>query len=122
MNVVESEQVYMFDVDDTLILWDDKCLQGSEGKIAIVDPYDSKIVFLRPHTRHVKLLTQMFGRGRHIIVWSAGGYKWAVAVIEALGLEDKVHLVMTKPAGYVDDLECSKWLTNRIYLKPEAAE
>lgn len=116
---IENEQVYMFDVDDTLIVWDDRFGQPGEGRVHVVDPYDGVSVYLRPHVRHVKLLKQMRGRGRFIVVWSQSGVQWAEAVVDALGLKDQVHLVMTKPQGYVDDLPVNEWMQNRIYLEQE---
>lgn len=116
-NVVENEQIYMFDVDDTLIMWDDEIHRSAEDRIAIQDPYDGITVHVKPHERHVKLLTQMKGRGRFVIVWSQSGAKWAQAVVEALGLTNQVDLILTKPQGYVDDLPVSKWMKNHIYIK-----
>lgn len=114
--VVANESVYMFDVDDTLVMWDMKFNQPGEGRVEIQDPYDGATVWLKPHTRHVKLLTQMAGRGRFVVVWSQGGAQWAHAVVKALCLEQHVNLIMTKPAAYVDDLPCNAWMKERIYL------
>lgn len=115
--VIENEQVYMFDVDDTLIVWGKNIHTSHPDRIEIKDPYDGATVHVVPHERHVKLLTQMKGRGRFIIVWSQSGAKWAQAVVEALGLTDSVDLILTKPQGYVDDLPVSKWMKNHIYIK-----
>ncbi len=108
--------MYFFDVDDTLVMWDDRCLQPGDQRIPIVDPNDGATVYVTPHVRHIKLLSQMFGRGRHVIVWSHSGFAWAEAVVRALNLEGMVHTVLTKPAGFVDDLTAGEVLTNRIYL------
>jgi len=113
---IENEQVYMFDVDDTLVMWNGDCKKPSDNKVAISDPYDGIEVFLRPNFRHIKLLKQMHGRGRFICVWSAGGVKWAEAVVKALHLESFVHMVTTKPMGYVDDLPVEQFMKNHIYL------
>ena len=113
--VVENEHVYAFDVDDTLVMWG-KWDEPGPKKIRIVDPYDSSIVYLTPNTRHVKLLQQMHGRGRHILVWSQSGAKWAETVLAALGLTSFVHTILTKPSGYVDDLPVTAWMQNHIYL------
>lgn len=115
--VIENEQVYMFDIDDTLIMWDRDPHFHALGRIAITDPYDGVTVYVKPHERHVKLLTQMKGRGRFIVVWSQSGAKWAEAVVNALGLTNSVDLILTKPQGYVDDLPVSKWMKNHIYIK-----
>jgi hypothetical protein len=115
--VLDNEQIYMFDVDDTLICWDDKYFGPAEGRVAVTDPYDGVTVYLKPHSRHVKLLTQMAGRGRFVIVWSQSGAQWARAVVDALGIQEHVRLIMTKPQGYVDDLPCERWMRDRIFLE-----
>lgn len=117
--VITNEHIYMFDTDETLVLWDDKFTEPGQFKTKIHDPYGKKDMYLTPHGRHINLLKQMHGRGRHIIVWSAGGALWAEAVVKALGLDDYVHQIMTKPLGYVDDLPAQEVLTNRIYFEPE---
>ncbi len=114
--LIENEQIYAFDVDDTLVMWSGDYMKPGEGRIEIRDPYDGALVYLVPHQRHIKLARQMKGRGRHVIVWSAGGALWADAVVKALELEDVVDQVMTKPAGYVDDLLVQEWMPKRIYL------
>ncbi len=117
--VIENEQVYCFDVDDTLVYRDDLELTAVDDgeRLAVRDPYSGVTVFLRPHKRHVNLLAQMHGRGRFIIVWSQSGVLWAKAVVEALALEAYVHMVVTKPHGIVDDLPPQVWLSNRIYIE-----
>lgn len=122
MQVTDNEQIYYFDVDDTLVLWDDGFQKPGPDRVEIIDPYDGIKVYLKPHVRHVKLLKQMFGRGRHIIVHSAGGAQWAANVVRALGLVDFVHEAKTKPIGYVDDLPCKAWMQNHIYIEPGPTE
>lgn len=114
--IIENEHIYMFDVDDTLVMWSDDFSDPGPDRVKVIDPYDGSTVYLTPHIRHIKLLMQMNGRGRHIIVWSQGGVKWAQAVVDALKLEHFVHTIMTKPHGYVDDLPASEWLSNHIYI------
>jgi len=115
---IENEQIYAFDIDDTLVMWDGNFQQPDrDGRtIAITDPYDGATVHLKPHLQHIKLLKQMRGRGRFVMVWSAGGVLWAEAVIKALNLEGYVGLITTKPIGYVDDLPANEFLKNHIYL------
>ena len=116
MIVVQNEVTIFCDVDDTLVYWDNLYSQPGDGKIKIIDPYDKGVNYLKPHQKHINLLRKYKGRGSEIIVWSAGGYQWAEAVVKALGLEDIVDIVMTKPAKYIDDLDVTKWIGNRIYL------
>lgn len=110
----------MYDVDDTLVLWFSQC--DPALKVKIVCPYGGSETWLKPHARHIDLLKKHHGRGKTVIVWSAAGYRWAQAVVEALGLQDHVNFIMTKPMSYVDDLEASEILGSRIYLSDKEME
>ena len=116
MIVIKNEDIVAFDVDDTLILWFSNC--DPSEKIDIISPGSGiKKMALKPHKRHIDLLKEYKGRGMTVIVWSAGGYGWAQAVVEALGLEEFVDYVMTKPCKLIDDLPPELIFTNRIYLE-----
>jgi FMN phosphatase YigB (HAD superfamily) len=117
MITLDNEMVVMFDVDDTLVMWSDKFHTPETGKIEFVDPYDDTTLYLKPHRKHINFLKQLKARGYTIIVWSGGGYRWAKAVVETLGLKDSVDVVMTKPAKFVDDLPANEVLVNRVYLE-----
>lgn len=123
MKVNSNDNVVCYDVDDTLVMWDDKYREPHKdeitGKEAIpfVDPNDNSTNYLIPHQRHIDLLKKHHGRGRHVIVWSGAGVRWAESVIRTLGLEEFVHDVFTKPSTYVDDLQASEVLGSRVYLK-----
>lgn len=126
MDVMATDQVVTIDVDDTLVLWPENQktfpynqshTQPYEGAVAFNDPYDNSINYLTPHQKHIDLIKKYKGRGFTVIVWSAGGYKWAASVVKTLGLESFVDIVLTKPSRYVDDLPCEKWMGNRVYIK-----
>lgn len=122
MQVINKENVIFFDVDDTLVLWDHglKLPEEMNQLVEIVDPHDNKTVFLKPHKPHIKLMKNHKSRGTVIVVWSQGGYQWAKAVIETLGLTEYVDFVMSKPRAYVDDLPSEAWMKERIFIKPES--
>ena len=113
--ILESEVPVMVDCDDTLISWKNYPLK-TDKSIALNDPYDGTTVHLEPIEAHIKLLKQMKGRGKEIVVWSAAGYLWASEVVKRLELEDYVDMVMSKPYRYIDDLPCSEWMGNRIFI------
>lgn len=115
MHVIEDENVVCFDVDDTLVLWHAECY--TSDKIQILCPYGGDYNLLKPHKAHIDLLKKYKGRGLKVVVWSAGGYKWAEAVVKALKLEEFVDYIMTKPSKIVDDLTPNEIFTTRIYLK-----
>lgn len=115
MKVFTNEYVVAFDVDDTLVMWDNHTQPG-EGKVSFVDPYDGSFHYLTPHEKHVNLLKKYKARGMMVMVWSAGGAKWAEAVINTLKLAEFVDVVITKPSKYVDDLRADEILGQRVYL------
>jgi predicted phosphatase len=121
MIVIDNEAVSMFDVDETLVLTD----LGDPFEfrtIKIINPYDSSTQVRRVHKAHVQLLKQMHGRGRMVGVWSGGGVQWVRAVVQALGLEKYVDVIMTKPIVFVDDMPVETWMNNRVYIKANTEE
>lgn len=117
IRVNENEQIYGFDVDNTLVSV--RRTKYQAGDIKVINPYTKLPVYVRPHMGHVDLLKEMHGRGRYIRVHSAAGVQWAKVIVEALGLQNYVHDVETKMVGYVDDMPVESWLRNHIYLKEE---
>lgn len=115
MEVIKHEAHSYFDVDDTLVMWGDKCFEPGEEKIRIVDPDCGEAVYLTPNRKHINLVKCHKSRGRRVTVWSAGGWAWAKAVIESLDLQDYVDVVQSKPLCYTDDLPADSWM-DRIYL------
>ena len=121
MIVAKSEHVICFDVDDTLIFWDEQSHKGpAPGYISIQCPHDCAVTYHRVHERHVGFLKKQATKGLTVVVWSASGTGWAKVVVQALGIEKYVDIVMSKPSKYVDDLvDPGKVLVNHIYLNPE---
>ncbi len=116
MKVINIESTVFFDVDDTLIMWD-TANYGTKEVIKIQNPHYSEYVScVLPHKGHIKILKDRKARGSFIVVWSAGGFAWAKAVVKALELEKYVDLIMTKPHAYVDDKTASEIMGERIYL------
>lgn len=115
MMVVSEHPVVFFDVDETLVITRDiehvphnvLEIQVCEGRKPI------KVV---PHWDHVRVLRQFSQRGHTVVVWSAGGSRWAQAVVRALDLEDYVDLVMPKPSFYFDDQPPAAWMGRGDYL------
>ena len=115
MKTVNNEQVIYFDVDDTLVVWGK--IKKGQKMVKIIDPYSKDMEHhLRMHLGHIKVLKDRKARGAYIVVWSAGGYRWAEAVVKALKLTDYVDMVMSKPIMYVDDCKAEEILGERLYL------
>jgi len=115
MKVFKTDQMVPYDCDDTLVMWG---LEDKSKNIPIEDPYIKGLInYLTPNEKHIELLKKHKARGMTIIVWSAGGVEWAEAVVKALKLQDYVDAVFSKPSRYVDDLPCTEWMGNRVYIK-----
>lgn len=99
MYVLKSDKTLFVDVDNTLVIWEE--------------------LGYRPHQGHVDLIKKFHHRGQAVVVWSQGGWEWALKIVKELGLEPYVTATMCKPAWYCDDLRSEEFLPeiNRIYLK-----
>lgn len=130
MRVVKCNQPVYIDVDNTLVMWDDLTPEDKANGIAITCPISKAFTeegnevevepwteLLVPHKAHIEMLKQHKLRGHTIIVWSAGGWEWAEAVVKALQLEKYVDVVLEKPMWFYDDLKSSEFMPeiNRIY-------
>lgn len=116
MEVIYNEQIVCFDVDDTLVLYDPDYSDPNVDIVYFTNPYDGSLIGLTPHHQHLDLMKKYKGRGYYVVVWSAGGVKWAESVVKTLGIEQYVDLVTTKPSKYVDDLPCGEWMGNRVFI------
>lgn len=108
--LITNESIVPFDVDETLVHH-----KSSNGQERVYDERTQSYVYFDPYDEHILLLKQMSGRGRFIIVWSAGGNYWANLIVNHLGLAPYVDLIMTKPVAYVDDIDANHFMT-RIFL------
>jgi hydroxymethylpyrimidine pyrophosphatase-like HAD family hydrolase len=102
-----------FDVDDTLVMWNN--IEGASASVKItcrgIDSY------LTPNKYNIELLKKMSSRGHAIVVWSGGGSDWCEAVVKALELEQYVHVITGKPQYYIDDLANPKeWIGKHGYF------
>lgn len=114
---LDYEIVIPFDVDDTLVMWEDD--QNSKNPLykKFKCPQGIGYYYLKPHQKHIDLMKKYKRRGFGIKVWSHGGMKWAKEVIRVLELEAYVDIVETKPDRYVDDLLCKEFMGQRVYIK-----
>ena len=115
MKIIENEQIIKIDVDDTLIVWGNKCNKKFKS-IKMIDPYSKKTIRFKAHAGHIKVLKDRKARGAYIVVWSSGGYRWAEAIVKALKLTRYVDEVSSKPIMYIDDLTATDILGERLYL------
>lgn len=118
MHFINNDQTVFFDVDETLVKWESE--RSIEEAIFISDGSDIN-AYVWPHHKHIEQLKKHHARGHAIIVWSAGGSKWAEAVVHSLGLEHFVNLVVRKPNWFYDDLTSPEFMPeiNRVFYKEE---
>jgi len=107
--------IVCFDVDDTLIYWDDdKVPKDVYSSISFkFRGRDLKRSIISKHVNELRLQKES---GSTIIVWSKSGVEWAKTIIQAIGLEDYVDLVMPKPDRIYDDKDPSEWMPKRRYF------
>jgi hypothetical protein len=93
------------------------------GSFTLIDgelvPSPSWKTILLPHRLHIEQLRKHKMRGHTVIVWSAGGYDWAAAVVKTLGLENIVDLVISKPIWVYDDLPPNEFMPKSKWMKDE---
>lgn len=129
MIVLPSDNSVHFDVDDTLVMWNPTQEEKEKYGIHVTCP-GSKILhhtgvisespswveFLVPHFTHIEQLKKHKARGHFVCVWSAGGWEWAEAAVKALGLEQYVDLVISKPSWTYDDLQAEQFMPKSQYM------
>jgi hydroxymethylpyrimidine pyrophosphatase-like HAD family hydrolase len=111
----KNQTVICFDVDDTLVIWGSNC---DQDLLVSFNNYGYTENLL-PHTKHIEQLKLHHQNGHMIIVWSQNGADWVEEVITKLNLTKYVHLMLTKPECYYDDIDCKVWMGERIYFKYE---
>jgi FMN phosphatase YigB (HAD superfamily) len=125
MYIFESTKFVAFDCDDTLVMWDRDMMfdESAKGVIEFKDPYQKDISYLlKPHKKHIQKLKGYKNSGWTVMVWSAGGWGWAKTVVETLGLEKHVDIVMSKPRYCYDDLPVGEGIGIRKYYQPKKEE
>jgi len=107
----ERKTVY-FDVDDTLLEW--KTCDKKDSK-AIKFDHNGHDFYKRPIMPNIEALKLHFLAGHLVVVWSAGGARWAEKVIRTLCLHKHVNLIINKPDYMYDDKDPSHWMPNRQF-------
>lgn len=118
MKILQSNNPVYFDIDNTLV----REITDADSKGFLFTYVNHPLRANAPTARiplkaNIQLLKDMSARHRTIVVWSANGWQWAEAVIKALELENHVHYVIEKPIAYVDDLDASTFMGQRIFLQ-----
>lgn len=109
----QDKTTVFFDVDDTLVVWGNWD-EYTPNVIRVPDQFGD--VMLVPHSAHISALISEKKKGSVVVVWSQGGSDWAESVVNVLGLQNYVDLVMRKGEKYYDDLHVTDFMTERVYL------
>lgn len=116
MIIIKSDKGAYFDIDETLVLMDNIDTNHLDTITISCDRYNIfAIVF--PHKEHIQRLKDHAARGHKVFIWSAGGWKWAQAVVKALKLEQYVYAIVPKGPWIWDDKMPNDFLS-RSYIQP----
>jgi len=115
MKVLREDDITQCDVDNTLVIWPKDPHIKRPGTIAF--NYGDEIIYLFPHTPHIRFLKHCFNRGNFTSVWSQNGWAWAEQVVRKLNLVKFVDEVRGKPTRHIDDKNTIEDLAgNRIFM------
>lgn len=103
-----------FDVDQTLVIWDDNAFNPGPGKYAF--NLANRTVYLKLHNKHLFYLRSYKARGFKVVVWSAAGGQWANEVVRVLNLEQYIDVTMSKFTAFYDDLKAEEVLGQHLYF------
>jgi hypothetical protein len=113
---VDTDRTLYVDVDETLVLT--KYPAELEEKTVMLEAFPGNKMRVLPHHIHAATIREFKARGHAVIVWSAGGAKWARAVVELMNLQDCVDVIIGKPDWIIDDKPCTIWMGERFFLDP----
>lgn len=119
MKINKNPRIWEFDVDDTIVLWD-QSKYPDRAPIEIPSARKGHTALVIPHRKTVNLLVKLSKVGWYIRVHTGSGYKWGVKVIRALGLQDFVDEVSSKPLGRTDDKAPGDGLAYDVYRDPKS--
>lgn len=119
MKTLNQHNVVAFDVDGTLVdslLWTGEPGEPLPGNktVDITTPFAGVSLRFNVKSHIVEKVKTHHVQGHYVIIWSQGGHEWAETVIKALGLEDYVDIIMTKPKWYYDDIPADEWMKRTI--------
>ena len=117
MYVLNNDKTIYCDIDDSLIAF---------GVINPETP-DSSILSISCNGTtesyevlwdNVQALKEFKQRGFGVVLWTQSPIAWAVAVAQALKLEDYIDVVACKPNWIIDDLQPEAWMPRaKLYTK-----
>lgn len=117
--ITVDRNIWEFDVDDTLIMWNRSKYPEGERIIIPTDKGDAEVIVNR---KNVNMLIKAAKLGYYIRVHSGSGASWAKKVVEALAIQNYVDSVETKPKAKTDDKAPGDGITYLAYRDPETGD
>lgn len=98
---IKDGNVYACDVDDTIVMWSKP--DGHDGDLVTIrtNGFEEQCI---PNTYVIEHIKKMKRRHYTVVIWSAGGSEWAESVVNSLGLDEYVDLIMPKIDEHMDDV------------------
>lgn len=119
MKILPHNSVVMCDIDSTLIMHVNPYHNDPWKLVRVIDPLNpEQFISVVRNEPMIRILREELHAGKLVVVWSRGRYEWAVAVLQALGIDHENIVVMSKPDAYLDDKPCIEWMGPRVYLEP----
>lgn len=106
----DKRTVYV-DIDETIIGWD----HHSNPKATPIETANNGYLYVVLHKEHIELVKNLYNIGWNVIVWSQGGSDHAEKVVQQVGLNGFVHMIVPKPECYIDDIPFEQQYIKRIY-------
>lgn len=114
-----APQIWEFDTDDTLVMWDVSSYPDLDD-VWVDTPKGS--AHLKINQKQVNLLVKLAKVGWFIRVYSGSGANWAASVVQALSIEQYVDECAYKPRGRSDDRPLGDGLAYNVYRDPRTGK
>ena len=117
MIVIPGEIIAMIDCDETLCLFAPTQYQLDKYGIDFPNPTTGEMDKVVPCKENIEQLKRHALRGNSVVVWTAAGCAFAVALVKALGIEKYVTACVSKPTFLLDDKDPSEFMPKPRYYK-----
>ncbi len=114
LNHISENPCWLYvDIDDTLIMHDDKIEITDKSRIPM--KVSGKTYYFIPNNKNIETIKKMHKKGFVCVAWSAAGKKWAAQAIKSLKIEKYFTHVLTKPMYHLDDKEPNHYMGRNLY-------
>lgn len=114
-----DQDIWEFDVDDTLIMWNRSEYPNAERITIETAKGPAELVVNR---KNINMLIKAAKLGYYIRVHSGSGHHWAWKVCNALDILEYVDSIETKPKAKTDDKAPGDGITYLAYRDPVSGD